>query len=203
MVLGKQCLRLVILSGFVFMQVANPNHTIAKVIDLRNQSDTAGDYEIGFCARPSPDTVKDLPGHAFVAYSYMPSKGERTFRAIGHTVAPGVSPGEAAWSYFGKPVAGYLKEEQYTSSMARCLRVKVNKTEHEGAYAFTVSALQSMGMQVPADMPVFQGYKLGADDCMNFVIGVAGVLKLKGLKVPQRGPAELPANYIERLIKNN
>lgn len=202
-VLRCQCVRLALLAGFIFMQIESPNYAIAKVIDLRNQSDIVGDYELGFCARPSPDTLKQLPGHAFVAYSHVPSKGERTFRAVGHTVSPGVSPGSAAWSYFGKPVAGYLKEEQYTSSMERCLRVKVNKTDYEAAYALTVTALQAMGMQGAADVPVFQAYKLGANDCMNFVINVAEVLKGKGLTVPQRGSAELPTNYIERLIQSN
>lgn len=97
-----------------------PGYSSAKAIDLRNATEASGEYEISFCARPSPDTVKRLPGHAFVAFSFKPREGGRTFLAIGHTVQAGVSPVDAAWSYFGGAVPGYLAEEKYSAAMTTC-----------------------------------------------------------------------------------
>lgn len=183
--------------------ILSGNPVIAKIIDLKNSSDISGDYELGFCARPSPDTFKQLPGHVFVSYSHVPNKGQRTFFAIGHTVTPDSSPAAATWSYFGKPVEGYLKEEIYTSSMEQCLRVKVSKKDYDAAYALTVSPLQSLGVLSHKDLPVFQAYKLGEHDCMEFLIKVGSTLKSKGLKLPQRGATEFPIPYVIRLINDN
>src|ERR1700752_4782173 len=86
----------------------------AETIDLTNMSELAA-YEVSFCARPSPDTVKRLPGHAFVAFSQATS-GRRDFTAIGHTIPAG-SEMAAAWSYFGVPTTGLLAEEIYTDAL--------------------------------------------------------------------------------------
>lgn len=180
------------------------NDAIAAAIDLRNSTDMSGTYEVGFCARPSPDTVKNLPGHAFVSFSFSPNNGHRQFMGIGHTVPEGSSALRAFWSYFGSPVTGYLKEEVYTSRMERCLQVKVNKADYDATYALTANPLSIMGIiEVPKDSPVFEAYKLGDRDCMKFVINVAEVLKPRVLKVPERKSAELPLNYIKRFIENN
>jgi hypothetical protein len=50
---------------------------------------------------------------------------------------------------------------------------------------------------------VFQAYKLGSQDCMNFLISVAQTLKSRGLKVPDRGATERPTAYVKRLIDAN
>lgn len=203
MTVGKFWYTLFTLCGTFCLSIICSTPGFAKIIDLRNASDIAGDYELGFCARPSPDTFKSLPGHAFVSYSHVPTKGQRKFLSIGHTVPSGTSPASATWSYFGKPVEGYLKEEIYTSSMEQCLRVKVNKGDYDTAYGLTINPLQSMGISVPKDMPVFQSYKLGGNDCMEFLIKVANTLKAKGLKVPERAATEFPIPYIVRFINSN
>ncbi|MBI4000758.1 MAG: hypothetical protein HY348_03130 [Nitrospira defluvii] len=154
---------------------------MAELVDLRTSTDISGTYEVGFCARPSPDTVKHLPGHAFVSFSYSPYHGQRTFLAIGHTVLEGNSASRALWSYFGSSVTGYLKEEVYTSRMERCLQVKVNEADYEAAYALTANALSLMGIEAPKEMPVFEAYKLGDMDCMHFLIRVAEIIRPRSL----------------------
>ena len=175
---------------------------MGTTLDLRTSSDVSGEYEIGFCARPSPDTTKQLPGHAFVSFSIKSQDGRRTFKAIGHTVQSGVSGASAAWSYFGDRVDGYLKEEKFTSAMQSCLVAKVNLSDYERAFALTKNALASMGA-IPSDVPVFEFYKLGEDDCLSFMMNVANLLVSKGLKVPKRNPTELPLSYIQRFIEAN
>jgi hypothetical protein len=96
---------------------------------------------------------------------------------------------------------GYLKEENYTSEMQRCLTVKVNKRDYDVAYALTSTPLSKMGLEGHEEMPVFEAYKLGDLDCMGFLINVAEVLRPKGLNVPERGKTETPLKYIERFIE--
>lgn len=179
-----------------------PVYSLGASVDLRTSSDVSGEYEIGFCARPSQDAVKRLPGHAFVSFSFRTPDGKRTFTSIGHTVQLGVPPTTAAWSYFGDSVSGYLAEEKYTSAMESCLVAKVNRAEYDKGFALTKNPLASMGV-VPTDVAVLQAYKLGADDCVSFMISVANVLVPRGLKVPQRGATELPLQYMQRFIASN
>lgn len=174
----------------------------AKVLDLSTSSDVSGEYEIGFCARPSPDTKLDLPGHSFVTFSHRPRNGGRTFIAVGHTVSPGVSSVSAIWSYVGEPVSGYVKEEIYTSMMQRCLLVRVDKADFNAAYGKTKSPLEKLGLKSSGG-PMLQAYKLGSMDCMEFMIDVANVLARKGLKIPSRLPAELPLEYMVRFTQSN
>jgi len=179
-----------------------PAYSLGATVDLRTSSDATGEYEIGFCARPSPDSVKRLPGHAFVSFSFKAPDGKRTFTSIGHTVQSGVSPSAAVWSYFGDPVSGYLAEEKYTSAMQSCLIAKVNRGDYEKAFALTTSPLARMGIG-PTDAAVLQAYKLGVDDCVSFMTSVANVLVPRGLKVPQRAASELPLQYMQRFIFSN
>lgn len=183
---------------FVFSSIS-----LGAYLDLRNLSDKDGEYEIGFCARPSPDTIKNLPGHAFVSFSHFSNENKRNFLAIGHTVQAGVSLLRAAWSYVGDPVEGYLKEENYTSSMQSCLIVKVNKADYEAAFNLTKNPLDQIGIFTSKTFIVLQTYKLGSDDCMNFMINVAKTLEPKGLKVPKRHDTEFPMNYMIRFIDLN
>lgn len=170
----------------------------AEVIDLATMSE-AGGYEISFCARPSPATNK--PGHAFVAFSKEAGNDNREFLSIGHTVGAGTSAAAATWSYFGSAVPGVLKEEVYTSIRQNCLTTKVNSADYAAAKALTVSPLAKMG--IGAGGPVIEAYKLGANDCMTFLIDVAQTLAPRGLKVPARGATELPMDYIQRFIAAN
>src|SRR5262245_30826125 len=62
-----------------------------KKIDLSNKTDPSGEYELGFCSRPSPVSSKGWPGHAFVSYSRQ-AAGGRDFMSIGHTITAGTSP---------------------------------------------------------------------------------------------------------------
>jgi hypothetical protein len=186
---------------FLFLAVTVSLGARAKEIDLSTMSDPAGIFNIAFCARPSPDAT-GKPGHAFVSFSHMPHGGQRDFLAIGHTVSAGVGAGEATWSYFGSPVSGVLQEEKYTSIKQQCLDVQVNKTDYDQARALTTPALQLMGITRPGGT-VFQAYKLGAEDCMTFMIKVANVLKPRGLNVPARGATEAPMAYMQRFIMAN
>ncbi len=174
----------------------------AKTVDLSTRTEEDGQFEIAFCARPSPDTKRGLPGHMFVSFSQLRTGGKREFLAIGHTVAPGTAAGAAAWSYFGEPISGYLAEERYSSIGQDCLLVVVNQDDYSKAYAMTNDPLAAMGI-VRSNEPVLQAYKLGEDDCMTFLIRVAHLLRPRGLKVPERGATELPMVYVGRLIASN
>jgi hypothetical protein len=173
----------------------------AKVVDLSTKSDSTGDYDIAFCARPSPDTT-GKPGHAFVAFSHRAADGTRDFFAIGHTVGVSTSPVSATWSYWGAPIPGRLKEERYTAIKQSCLDAKVDRKDYDNGIALTEDPLVKLGLSRPGNT-VFESYKLGADDCMTFMISVANSLKAKGLKVPKRGSVELPMEYMRRFIDSN
>lgn len=172
-----------------------------KKIDLSSRTDPNGEYELGFCSRPSPVSSKGWPGHAFVSYSRQ-TAGGRDFMSIGHTIATGTSSVSAGWSLFGSPVSGLLKEENYTSVLENCLIIKVNKEDYDRAYALTVSPLTKLGL-VRGNVTVFQAYQLAAEDCVGFTISVAKTLEPRGLKVPARAALEGPASYIQRLIGAN
>lgn len=170
----------------------------AIVVDLTIM-DEAADYELGFCSRPTPDTEKGLPGHAFVSFSSKNATGERDFLAVGRTIPKG-SEATAAWSYFtGEPIAGFLGQERYSSGMQECLLVKVNKGPYEVARSLTEGPLKALGVPDPVNTPVLQAYTLGSQDCIDFVIDVANTLKSKGLKVPFRRATDTPESYVERL----
>jgi hypothetical protein len=173
----------------------------AKIVDLSRFSDPGGTYEIGFCARESPDAKLQLPGHAFVSFSHRPIQGNRSFLALGHTIGPGTGTTGAAWSYFGAPVAGIIKEENYTSRMQHCLVVKVDKKDYDGAMALTKSPLVKLGLD--ASNAMLQNYKLGAEDCISFTREVASHLKRSGLKIPERQPSDVPQKFIAKLIEQN
>lgn len=187
--------------AFIVVCVVLVGNVAAKELDLRTMSDQTGEYNVAFCARPSPDAT-GKPGHAFVSYSHVLPGGDREFLSIGHTVAAGVTPPSAIWSYFGSSVSGLLKEELYTSIRQNCLDVQVNKVDYDRARALASSPLSLLGI-VPADGIVLEAYKLGADDCMTFLIDVANSLRSKGLKVPARHTGELPMPYVQRLSDAN
>lgn len=84
-----------------------------KVPDLRNQTEPTGEYEVGFCARPSPDTVKNLPGHAFASFSHQLPNGKRTVIAIGHTTSAPASKAILTFLKWIPSVSGHLSEETY------------------------------------------------------------------------------------------
>lgn len=174
----------------------------AKEIDLSTRTDPAGIFQIGFCARPSPNTVKNWPGHAFVSFSHQKPTGQRDFVAIGHTVTAGVTTAQGIWSAVGTPVSGVLKEENYTSAMQNCLVVKVDKDDYDRAFELTKSPLQKMGL-VSTGGSVIEAYKLRADDCMTFMIDIANTLSRKGIVVPERRATELPMDYMRHLVGAN
>lgn len=175
-----------------------PCPAFAKTIDLRRMSEASGEYQISFCARPSPDAPAGLPGHAFVAFSTRAAGGNWTFHSIGRTVTVGTSPANAAWSYFGDPVSGALKAEIYTSAMQTCLTAQVNSNDYNAAEALSQNPLAQYGLGLPTD-PVFEFYKLGEDDCISFLVDVASVLKRSGLKVPTRHALDTPIEFVEAL----
>lgn len=193
---------------FAATVVLMPLHAVAgphATKDLRNSTDAdGGDREISICARPSPDTAKNLPGHVFVAYSLRQKSGARLYLAVGHTTfAP---PARTLITYFGAaPVSGHLQEELYTSSKEECLVLKVNEADFNRAYQLSRPFLPP-GNFTPDPRnwsPVLLAYTLGENDCMGFATGVARSFESRGLTVPQRGSTELPLQYVRRMIQAN
>jgi hypothetical protein len=177
------------------------NASEAKQINLANKTEPDGEYEISFCARPSLDASKGLPGHAFVSFSHSNSTG-RDFLSIGHTVASGASPVAAAWTLFSGSIEGRLKQEVYTAAVHQCLQVLVNKDDYQKALSLTQSPLTKIGITRGNDI-VMQAYKLGAEDCVSWMVSVAEKLKTKGLKIPNRNVTDTPMKYMEKLIAAN
>lgn len=180
--------------------IINVSNVSAKEINLSSMSESTGLYEIALCARPSPDSVLRLPGHAFVSFTHIKHNGDITLTSIGHTTDTDAIP--ALNSYFGYPVTGYLGKEKYTSSMQQCLRIKVNKEDYDSAFGLTASPMEQLGLAGDSDL-VLRSYALSENDCITFMIEVADVLKPLGLNVPVRGSTELPLKYMERLIRSN
>lgn len=190
-----------VVAALVLLLAVLTAESLGKTIDLSNMTDATGLYNIAFCARSSPDP-SGKPGHAFVSYSHQTPSGDRDFVSIGHTVSAGTSVGSGIWSYFSHPIPGLLKEEMYTSIKQNCLDVVVNKSDYQAAWALAQDPLHKMGLTAQ-EGTVFQGYKLGAEDCITFLMAVAQTLKPRGLKVPARGNTELPLAYIARFIAAN
>ena len=184
----------------IIMTIANIS--VGKTIDLRTSTDADGtEREISYCARPSPDTAKNIPGHAFLVFGVIPKKMKPTFRAIGHTT---FSPGAAIVSFTGLLTAdGAVVEERYTSVKQQCLVTKVNKAAYDAAYASANQPLGVIGIVFDETQPYGLAYSLGVDDCMNFMISVAKRFMPQGLQVPARGTTELPMAYIRRMIDFN
>lgn len=169
-----------------------------RVLDLRNQTDVTGDYEIAFCTRPSPG-IAGLPGDTFVAFGHTPPGKARVFRAVGHTTNTGTTRGVP--SYGGRfPVSGYLAEEGYTAVREDCLVARVNESEHDRALATTRSVLSRLGIGDPDD-PVLLAYSLGSNDCMDYMMGVTRGLHSPSIKIPSRDATEFPLPYILRFIE--
>lgn len=196
-------LRLV-LSLVVMASGGMASATPHKVIDLRTHTDgDGGAREISFCARPSPDVPFSIPGHMFVAYSLEYRDRPRAFVALGHTTnAP---PLNALLSYLQvfPSVPGSISTERYTAILERCLVVRVNKTEFERAYSFAAARADHFSSDPNNWPPITVSYRLGATDCMNFVIDVAKQFAPQGVTLPVRGASELPTAYVRRLIDAN
>lgn len=170
------------------------------MIDLATRSEPGGPYEVGFCARPSPNE-KGFPGHAFVSFAQGSGDG-RTFLAIGRTIEPGTSTGSAVAPYFGTPVPGLVREEEYSHIRQNCMTVRVNADHYQAARAQALPRLASLNLETGA-VPRTEAYSLGSADCLTFVVDVARQLETAGLKVPARAPADLPQTYIRKLDQAN
>jgi len=171
----------------------------SETIDLRNQSE-AGDYEVAFCARPSPNG--GLPGHAFVSFSSTNPGQQRDFISVGHTPSQDSGLGWTLWSRIGRPVNGVVAEERYTSVSEQCLQVKVNRATYAELRQRTVDPFAIIGFS-DVGTPVVHPYKLGIKDCVAFAITAARHLQSLGMQVPDRHDNETPVHYIERLIEAN
>ena len=148
------CLPTAIAISIASQLFLSPTFAHAKTIDLSTRTDPLGEFDLAFCSRPSPDSAKGWPGHAFVSFSWKRPNGDRDFTAIGHTVTPGTSVPAATWSLFGSPISGWLRDERYTAVLQNCLEVRVNKEDYDRAHALTQSPLQALGL---SDLP--QGFR--------------------------------------------
>lgn len=174
-----------------------------KVIDLRTQTDAAdAHYEVGFCARPTPDAPLNLPGHAFVALSSSIPGQARTYIAIGHTTRADL--GSVFLSFIKPlgPVSGHLSEETYSATKEQCLIARVDRAAYEKAVGMTHDPLRDAGIETGAAL-VHVSYSLGAADCVAFMTSVARAVGGARLVIPTRGATELPLQYLRRLIDAN
>lgn len=168
--------------------------------DLRNQTDSTGEYSISLCSRPSPGPA-GLPGHAFIAYSHLPPGGSpRKFLALGFTTAAGPIEGLLSFSSRLATPQGFLGEEMFTHVKENCLVLLVNQADFERAYALATPYGAIPRLQ---DLRYMARYSLGTNDCMTFAISTAKLFEGKGVKVPARGPLETPQAYVRRLIDAN
>jgi len=159
-----------------------------RIIDLRKRSE-ATEYEIGLCARPSPDATLGLPGHAFVSFSSKPTGQPRRYLAVGHTTRAGL--GRVLLSYIRPlgPVEGHLAEELYTAVTEKCLLAKLDREAFDRALVFTQDPLSKLGLVNSSD-EVRLAYALGAQDCVTFMTAVARAIG--GVKIPPRLETDLP-----------
>ncbi|HEX5752243.1 MAG TPA: hypothetical protein VFZ09_38880 [Archangium sp.] len=176
-----------------------------KTLALTKASEPDGtEYSLSFCARPSPSAALNLPGHAFVGYSMKPRKGARRYLAVGHTTyAP---PGAVLLTYLGlRPsVEGSIEEELFTATQEHCLVLLVSKAAYDQAIAAAADVVSGGLPSFTEQRRTILRYTLGAQDCMSFMLGVlkpfAGD---RGVRIPARGPTELPLPYLRRLIDAN
>lgn len=170
--------------------------------DLRTLSDASGETEVSFCARPSPNDF-GLPGHAFVAFSEKPTGKLRIFRAVGHTIAPTAGPVASGFTYFsGGSVAGQQAEERYTHVKQACLTLQVDRMVYQSALAAARPTLTAVGVPDAVAASV-ERYTLNGNDCIDFAMKVAQVIKPAGLNVPARGAIDTPMSYLQKLIAAN
>jgi hypothetical protein len=172
-----------------------------RQLDLRNQTDASGEYSVSLCARPSPDTLLSLPGHAFVAYSFLPagSGSARRFLAVGFTTDSAIK-GTLSFSKVLAQPTGYLEEEHFTHVKEECLVLLVSKADFDRAIA-KVTPYAS----VPAfkDLKYVATYSLTQNDCVTFMSSVAEVFVPRGIKLPARTATEFPTTYLRRIILSN
>ena len=184
----------------LFLAASMP--TVAMEKDLRMRTDAAGLTEIGFCQRPSPNAF-GFPGHAFVTFTDAAQTGSRSFRAVGHTTGAGAGPAVTAFTYFGgAAVAGRQAEERFTHMKQACLTIKVDRSVFVAALAAARPTLTLLGIP-EAVAASAESYALNGNDCVDFAIRIAQVLRPVGLSVPARTAVDTPASYIQKLLTAN
>jgi hypothetical protein len=195
----RDCSKL-LLSCVALHAVAAPAAAHDK--DLRTQSESWGDTEVSFCARPSPDAF-GFPGHAFVGFSETPRGQPRVYRAIGHTVPAGAGIAPVVFTYFGgAPVAGRQAEERFTHMKQACLTVAVDRAVYQRALAAARPTLTIIG--IPDNVAAsLERYSLNENDCLDFTVRVALQIRTAGLSIPARSSTDTPAAYITKLINAN
>ncbi|WP_291851219.1 hypothetical protein [Bradyrhizobium sp.] len=194
------CSRFILFACLLLVGFEQPAGAHEK--DLRKRTDAAGLTEISVCARPSPNAF-GFPGHAFIAFSYQAAGGSRSFRAIGHTVAPTTGLAAAVFTYFsGGSVAGQQEEERYTHLKQACLTLKVDREIYQRALDAARPTLSALGIPDAVAASV-ERYSLNGHDCMDFISNVAQPLKTAGLSTPERAATDTPIAYIRKLIDAN
>lgn len=168
-----------------------------RSVDIRNQTDANGEYTVSLCARSSPGPA-NLPGHAFVMYSFKPTGKEWRSFALGFTTDSAVK-GMLSYSKVLAAPSGYLNEEIYTSVNENCLLLQVNEPDFNKALArayplYAVPALASLKYSAV--------YSLTKNDCLTFMTRVAQEFAAK-LVVPPRNTTDLPLDYMRKLIDAN
>ena len=178
----------------VTMATSQPAFAQYGTIDMRNQSEPGdGDHRIHFCARSSPGK-SGLPGHAFVAYSYIDAGNEHHYYALG-SQPNGSNSLADLWG------GGHLRAEVMTFDSQACYEVLVNKATYEVAWAHAKNPLTALGIVDQANaFAVLRSYRLGSDDCRHFMGEVAAAI---GLRLPDFSTLRSPSAYVASLWQVN
>ena len=174
-----------------------------REIDVGAQSQPDGmTYQVSLCARPSVDTPKNKPGHAFVGFSRSRPGGERTYTALGHTTFAGTAAALLSYQGYLGSVPGYISAERYSHVNERCLVINTSKELYERAWRIAAGYKAILEAEFEPGEGISLDYSLGADDCMAFANSVA-IVFAPAVKIPSRGATELPMDYVRRLIDSN
>jgi hypothetical protein len=158
---------------------------IDRTLDLRNASETSGNYYVIFCARQSKED-KEGVGHAFVVWAEEDQARKRSAaRAFGFYP----EDGKGTKAVFGD-VAGALVNEatkpsgEKLSLVTHRLTVRVNRDRWR-------ESQKEIAQWKTTD------YNLFRNNCTHFVHAVAFDLGL----IVERPRAEFPSHYLARLIE--
>lgn len=178
----------------IAMAASQPAFAQYGTIDMRNQSELGDrDHRIHFCARSSPGK-SGLPGHAFVAYSYIDAGNEHHYYALGHQPNGSNSLADL-WG------GGHLRAEVMTFESQACFEVLVNKATYEVAWAHAKNPLTALGIMDHANaFAVLRSYRLGSSDCRHFIGDVAAAI---GLRLPDSSTLQSPSAYVASLWQAN
>jgi hypothetical protein len=175
----------------------------ANTLDFRKQPDQDGRYSVAICARPSPDSARGVPAHAFVVWRQASHDHdvERVSRAAGYV------PNGELRSFIGSSTslgsnASQLSQEAYGFTEGPCLELLVSKREFEATGNLAPASFKRMASAKP-ETEAGKVYSLEQEDASGFIAEIAVRFSNRGLYVPKRRLGEPPLAFVRRLIDAN